>query len=445
MIAPLHEEGVITAAVIGSAQDGGLFTAAVNTSRTGIGPVPTGAPFEGHLRRLAILGKNFPTRRTASSVTPAPPGGTPRRMTETLDVVVIGGGVMGCASAWLLAEAGLRVRVLERSVPGAEASSAAAGILGAQIEAHGPGPMTELSLASRARWSAFADNLRDATGIDVEYREHGVVQLAYDNGDLEKLRARADWQRSMGLEVDELDGPALRALEPALAGAVAGGLRFAQDARIDPPRLLKALHFAALRAGAAFSTGAYVARIEEQNGRATGVLLEDGSLLRAKHIVVAAGSWSTLIGGLPLAPGTVRPARGQIVELTVREPLVHSVVFAPGCYLVPRDDGRLLVGSTLELVGYRREVTAKAVRDLLDAALRLVPSLEGAALGKSWSNFRPYTETGKPLLGETTISGLVLATGHFRNGILLAPITAEIVRAVVLGERPPVDLSPFAS
>lgn len=364
-------------------------------------------------------------------------------MSETLDVVVIGGGVMGCASAWLLAEAGLRVRVLERSVPGAEASSAAAGILGAQIEAHGPGPMTELSLASRARWADFAERLRAATGIDVEYRQHGVLQLAYDANDLGKLRDRAAWQRSMGLEVDELSGQDIRALEPALADAVAGGLRFAGDARIDPPRLLQALHFAALRAGARFSTGAYVSRVEIDGARATGVRLEDGSLLSAQHVVIAAGSWSALIGGLPLEAGAVRPARGQIVELTVREPLLRSVVFAPGCYLVPRDDGRILIGSTLELVGYRREVTAKAVRDLLDAALKLAPSLESAAIGKTWSNFRPYTETGRPLLGETSISGLVLATGHFRNGILLAPITAEIVRAVISGERPPVDLSAF--
>lgn len=364
-------------------------------------------------------------------------------MSESFDVVVIGGGVMGCGSAWLLAEAGLRVRVLERSVPGAEASSAAAGILGAQIEAHAPGPMTELSLASRSRWSSWAERLLHATGIDVEHREHGVVQVASDAAGLEQLTARAAWQRSLGLEVEELDGPGIGAIEPALAETVVGGIRFPRDARIDPPRLLKALHIAAVRAGARFSTGTYVARIQQENGRATGVILEDGSLVRAKHVVVAAGSWSSLIGGLPLEAGAVRPARGQIVELETRMPLIKSVVFGPGCYLVPRDDGRLLVGSTLELVGYRREVTAKAVRDLLDAALRLAPSLADASLGRTWSSFRPYTETGRPLLGETAIPGLVLATGHFRNGILLAPITAEIVRAVVLGEPPPVDLAAF--
>lgn len=365
-------------------------------------------------------------------------------MSETLDVVVIGGGVMGCASAWLLAKEGLRVRVLERSVPGAEASSAAAGILGAQTEDHEAGPMQALALASRARWGNWAEQLRAETGIDVEYREHGVLQVARDPAVLEQLAARAARQKSEGLEVEELDAKALRELEPALASDLLGGLRFGNDARLNPVRLLEALHIAAAKAGATFTTGTYVTHVERSENRARAVVLDDGSRIEAKHVVVAAGSWSSLIDGIPVDRGTIRPARGQIVELSMREPVLRHVVFGPGCYLVPRDDGRILVGSTLELVGYRREVTAKAVRDLLDAALRLAPCLEAAVLGRTWSSFRPYTTTGRPLLGPTPIEGLVLATGHFRNGILLAPITAEIVRATILGEKPPIGLAPFA-
>lgn len=366
-------------------------------------------------------------------------------MSETWDVVIIGGGVMGCAGAWLLAKEGLRVRVLERSVPGAEASSAAAGILGAQIEAHEAGPMLDLALASRSRWAGWAERLREETGIDIEYRERGVLQVARDASTLTELGARATWQKERDLEVEELDADTLREVEPALADDLLGGIRFAQDARLDPVRLLEALHIAALRAGAEFTTGTYVTQIERSQDRAHAVVLDDGSRIQAKHIVIAAGSWSSLIQGIPLDRGSIRPARGQIVELSMREPILRHVVFGPGCYLVPRDDGRILVGSTLELVGYRREVTAKAVRDLLDAALKLAPSLEAAVLGKTWSSFRPYTEMGHPLLGPTPIEGLVLATGHFRNGILLAPITAEIVRATVLGEKAPVDLAPFSA
>jgi glycine oxidase len=159
--------------------------------------------------------------------------------------------------------------------------------------------------------------------------------------------------------------------------------------------------------------------------------------------VVGAGSWSSLIAGLGIDAGAVRPARGQIVELSTPAPLLSGVVFGPRCYLVPRDDGRTLVGSTLEFVGYKKSVTARAVRDLLAAAIELCPALDDATLGRAWSNFRPYTSDERPLLGPAELPGLVLASGHYRNGILLAPISAEIVEAAVFGERSPIDLAPF--
>ena len=173
-------------------------------------------------------------------------------------------------------------------------------------------------------------------------------------------------------------------------------------------------------------------------------MLDDGKELRAPNVVVAAGSWTSLIDGLGLPAGRVIPARGQIVELELPTPPLSHVVFGPGAYLVPRDDGRVLVGSTLEFVGYEREVTAGAVRDLLVHATALVPSLERASVRATWSNFRPYTKDHLPLLGRTPIGGLFLSTGHYRNGILLAPISAEIVRAAVLGQRPPVALAAFS-
>jgi glycine oxidase len=163
-----------------------------------------------------------------------------------------------------------------------------------------------------------------------------------------------------------------------------------------------------------------------------------------RTVIVAAGSWSTLVPGTPLGERAVVPARGQIVELEMPQPPLSHVVMGPRCYLVPRDDGRLLVGATLEFVGYRREVTARAVRDLLDAALELVPSLGDATLRGSWSNFRPYTRDELPVLGKCHVEGLLFATGHYRNGILLAPITAEIVQGLVTGApKPPLDLTPF--
>jgi len=361
-----------------------------------------------------------------------------------VDVLIIGGGIMGTSAAWELARHGAKCLVLERSVPGAEASSAAAGILGAQAEAHAPGPMTDLCLASRARYAKFAATLSKETRIDVGYRECGVLRVAFGRAAASKLTEEVAWQSKRPLAVQRLAARELAALEPGLSGKLTGGVRFAADSRVEPRALLRALHVAAVAAGVRFQSGAFVRRVALEGNRAVGVVLDDGKELRAPNVVVAAGSWTSLIDGLGLPAGRVIPARGQIVELELPTPPLSHVVFGPGAYLVPRDDGRVLVGSTLEFVGYEREVTAGAVRDLLVHATALVPSLERASVRATWSNFRPYTKDHLPLLGRTPIGGLFLSTGHYRNGILLAPISAEIVRAAVLGQRPPVALAAFS-
>lgn len=363
------------------------------------------------------------------------------RRIVTADVVVIGGGVMGSACAWELARAGRSVVVLEKSVPGAEASSAAAGILGAHAEAAGPGPMADLLLRGLERHGAWARRLARATGIDVELRRSGYLRVGKTAAALRKIRAAVAWMKPPRT-VETLAAGATRRLEPALA-TVHGAVRFPGDARIDPKLFFRAVHVAAMRAGVRFETGAYVRHIVTRDGRATGVAVDGGASYEAGAVVVAAGSWSTLIEGARVPGNAVVPARGQLVELELPAPILSHVVSGPGCYLVPRDDGRILVGSTLEFVGYRREVTARAVRDLLAAAMALVPALGGATVRASWSSFRPYTRDELPILGRSETPGVFLATGHYRNGILLAPITAEIVAATVLGKTPMLDVSPF--
>ena len=349
---------------------------------------------------------------------------------------------MGSACAFKLAEAGARVIVLEKSVPGAEASSAAAGILGAHAEAHGPGPMADLLLSGLSRYPAWAKALFMRTGIDVELRPCGVLRVALERKQLRRFEREAAWMNGSSRSAVSLDVAGVRSLEPSLA-KTAGALRFPSDARVDPKLLFRAIHIAAQRAGVVFESGAYVKRVVVDGDRALGVLVEDGTEYVAPVVVVAAGSWSTLVAGTPLEGGAVVPARGQVVELATPAPPLTHVVMGPRCYLVPRDDGRVLVGATVEFVGYRREVTAGAVRDLLDAAIELVPSLARAVLRDTWSSFRPFTPDELPLLGRTSVKGLLLATGHYRNGILLAPITAEIVTAIAQGKRPPVSVAPF--
>lgn len=364
-------------------------------------------------------------------------------MLLTEDVAIVGAGVMGCGIALRLAQAGARVTVLERAVPGAEASSAAAGILAAQEEADAPGPLFELGLRSRALLRALADELRAATGVDVGYRPAGVMRACFTSEEEAAAEARYGWQRAAGLRLVWLRGAELTAAEPGIASRVVAALHFPDDAQIDPRAYMRALSLAAAAAGARFRTGGYVRRILEQGGRAVGVDV-DGDTIPAGAVVVAAGSWSSLVEGAGLAARAVRPMRGQIVELETRPPAVRGVITGPGGYVVGRADGRVLCGSTMELAGFDKKVTAGGLRHVLDTALALVPGLADAPVQGSWANFRPFTDDKLPVLGETPVRGLFLATGHFRNGILLSAVTAEILCDAVLGRPATIDLGPFA-
>ena len=362
----------------------------------------------------------------------------------TSAVVIIGGGVMGCAAAYELSRRGVKVTVLERSVPGAEASSAAAGILGAQVESHQPGPLTELGLLSRKLYPGLVKELERISGISIGYRRSGVLKVAYATGDVASLARDLAWQSRAKLPLARLTRAALLAREPALSAELQGGLWFEADATLEPRALLSALRISAEKLGAEFRSGSFVKRVAEQGGRAVGVELDDGSVVSGSHVVLAAGSWTSLLTKADATTPRVVPARGQIVELRTSAPLLSSVLFGPDCYLVPRADGRLLIGSTLEFVGFRREVTAGAVAKLLTAAIRLVPALNDAELSASWSSFRPYTDDELPLLGPSATPGLILMSGHYRNGILLAPISAQIVADCVTNQKPPLDLTPFS-
>lgn len=350
---------------------------------------------------------------------------------------------MGCGIALRLAQAGARVVVLERAVPGAEASSAAAGILAAQEEADAPGPLFELGLRSRGLFPALAAELRAATGIDVGHRPTGVLRACFGEDDVAAAEARYGWQRAAGLPLRWLRGAELAAAEPGIAPRIVAALRFPDDAQIEPRAYLRALAQAAAAAGARFRTGGYVRRVIERGGRAAGVDV-DGETVAAGAVVVAAGSWSSLVEGAGPAARAVRPMRGQIVELETRPPAVRGVITGPGGYVVGRADGRVLCGSTMELAGFDKKVTAGGLRHVLDTALALVPGLAEAPVTGSWANFRPFTDDKLPVLGEAPLAGLFLATGHFRNGILLSAVTAEILRDAVLGRPAGIDLGPFA-
>jgi glycine oxidase len=358
------------------------------------------------------------------------------------DVVVIGAGVQGTSVALRLAQAGRSVTVLERAVPGAEASSAAGGILSPGVEAVEPGPFYALCRASLARYAAFVADVEQLSGMSTGLRFLGTLEVALDDDHAKVLAARAEKILRHGLPVEVLDDAAARRLEPALSPETRGALFFPDEGSLDPRLLARATYVAASRAGARFVTG-QVRRIVVEGGRAVGVEHESGRI-EAGAVVLAAGSWSMQVEGNGLPPGSVRPVRGQIALLDTRPPLLSRVVFSGHGYVVPRPDGRVLSGSTMEEVGFEKAVTAGGLRHVLDVAMGIAPALERAPVVETWANFRPASPDGEPILGPGTVPGLLYATGHTRNGILLTPVTADAIAAAILGTTAPVDLAPFS-
>jgi glycine oxidase len=364
---------------------------------------------------------------------------------RTARVVIVGGGIIGTLTALRLADAGADVLVVDRGTPGAEASSAAAGILAAQAEATGPGALFDLAMESRAMHAALAEELRGRTGVDAGFEHRGVLEAARNEAEGEALVAKTAWQRERALPVEVLDPRGLRQREPGLAVGFARGVWFPEDACVDPARLMAAVSQAAARAGVQFRSGVTVRKVAIERRRAKGVETDEG-LLEGDAVVIAAGAWSGLVEGALGNPSSVRPARGQIVELDTCPSPLRGVVYAHGGYLVPRSDGRVIVGSTLEFVGYRRGVTVDGLTKVLGVASRTIPALGEASVSRTWSNFRPYTDDKIPFVGARDIEGLFLATGHHRSGILFAPVTAEIVRDLILRgntRRPIAALSPL--
>jgi glycine oxidase len=377
------------------------------------------------------------------------------------DVVVVGGGVIGCAVAYWLAKAGARVAVLERDRIAAEASSAAAGMLAPLAEGSAPGPFLDLALASLARFATLADELRGATGIDVELLTPGLLRLALEDAEAAECRASLAWQRDLGLALRWLDGAEVRALEPLVTPDVRGAVYSAAEHQVNPPRLTEALARAASGRGAAFHLGAAVRGLLREGDRIVGVRLADAEL-RADHVVLAAGAWAAACGDWLGVPIPVEPVKGQMLAVSAPPGwsaaskmlppelggwggrLCHTLYARDG-YLVPKADGTIFVGATVERAGYDRRVTAAGVRDLLGLLPRVAPFLADATFVRAWAGLRPGTPDHLPILGPVPgLEGVSLATGHYRNGILLAPITGELIAQAVLGQATTLQLAPFS-
>jgi glycine oxidase len=363
-------------------------------------------------------------------------------------VLVVGAGVIGLACAWRAAQRGLSVRVIDRETPGSGASRVAAGMLAPVGEASwGEESLLQLNLASARAYPEFARELEQASGRDVGYRRCGALHVALDRDEAEELRRRYELQSSLGLEAEWMRPGRCRELEPGLAPAVAGGVLAADDAEVDPRVLVTALAAAIESDGGEMIGGAEASEPLLDNGRLHGVRLSDGRAMRADQVVLATGAWSGRAGWLP--PGAlppVRPVHGQILQLrgSASEPVSERIVATRWVYVVPRADGRVVVGATVEERGFDLTVTAGGVHELLREAYRVLPEIAELELAEAVAGLRPGTPDNAPVIGLGAVEGLVLATGHFRNGILLAPITADAVAALLTGEELPAPATAMA-
>lgn len=357
------------------------------------------------------------------------------------DVAVIGAGVVGLGVAWRAAARGMDVVVLERAAEGQSdgaASRVAAGMLAPVSEADaGERALLDLGLRAARAWPAFAAELRDVAGDDAGYRRCGTLLVARGDDERRALEREQALRERLGVQVERLLPSAARALEPALAPTVRLALHAADDHAADPRRLLAALRVAAAGSGAELRSGAEVTRVLRDGPRVTGVELAGGATLAAEQVVVAAGAWSGAGFGVPEPSRVpVRPVKGQIMRL--RDPdgpgLLERVLRFEGGYLVPRGDGRYVLGATMEERGFDTTVTAGGVYELLRDAIDLVPGLSELVIEETAAGLRPGVPDNIPIVGRSAkVSGLVWATAHHRNGILLSSVTGEHVADILTG------------
>jgi glycine oxidase len=363
-----------------------------------------------------------------------------------LKAIIIGGGIIGCSVAWRLAADGVIATVLERGRVGQEASWAAAGMIAPQAEAEGPGPFFDFCMKARDAFDEIVDRLVRDGGVDPEYDRAGILYVALDAAERSQLERRAAWQRSVGAPLEELSGAEARRIEPMLSPEALYAIHMPTNRRTDNRKLTHAYAAAARRAGAEFVEGARVEALALRGERAIGVVMDGGSIREADVVVNAAGSWASEIRGLEADRVKLHPVRGQILCFEVTPGAIGPALFSLRGYVVPRRDGRLLAGSTMEEAGYNKSVTLAGLDKIARGAASIVPALGVAAFREAWAGLRPATRDLQPVLGfSPSVSNVLWAAGHFRSGILLSAITGEIIADLVKGRRPAVELGAFSA
>jgi glycine oxidase len=350
-------------------------------------------------------------------------------MAETADVIVVGAGIIGCAVARELARRGAQVRVFEAQSIGSGATHASAGVLAPYIEADEGGALLQLGVRSLAMYDRFVEEAALESGLPIEYRRCGTLEVAADMAAADRLRDRAAAQRDIA---QWLDAAAIREMEASLAESIEGGLFIAAHGYVAAGALTEALAWGAVRHGAQIESGRHVASVRSDHLGAR-VVTDDGSEWSAGEVIVCAGSWTDALAGSAARARTVRPIRGQSVRVQWLGPPPAHVIWGADCYVVPWQDGLALIGATVEDVGFDARTTVAGIRDLLDAACELLPEAWRATFVEARAGLRPASGDGLPIIGRSQNQPhTTYATGHYRNGILLAPLTAQLVADLVI-------------
>ena len=365
---------------------------------------------------------------------------------DSYDVALIGGGVIGCAIAWRLATSGLKTIVVERNEPGMEASFAAGGMLAAQAESDPAARLFPLALSSRNAYPKFVQDLEAASSTNVAYRSEGTLVVSLRAEDDEELESNYAAQTEAGLDVELLTDREVLDLEPSINSSVRFALRLPGDHQVDNRLLVRALEQAARKSGAEFSLGTEAFEVCAAEGHVRSISTSSGSIL-TKNAVIAAGCWSgnlTLPSTL-LSRAGVSPVRGQMMAFSAPASILGSVLYSTRGYVIPRSTGIIIAGSTTEYAGFTKTTTEAGLATIEAAAAEILPALSNLPIVERWAGLRPGTADDLPVLGEDPIvKGLYYATGHYRNGILLTPITAQVITELILNGRTSTDISTFS-
>jgi glycine oxidase len=356
---------------------------------------------------------------------------------KAFDAVIAGGGVIGAAIALELAEGGLRVGLFDAREPGREASWASAGMIAPAPESAETARLVPMSVASVALYPEFIRKVEALSEMSAEYRKDGALEVALDPGAAEALCAAVALQHQLGLKAEAIRAERAREMEPGLSGQIAAAMYREDEASLDARTFTKATLKAAERRGVEIFGGNGAKALWKEGARCKGLILENGQV-EAKWTVIAAGCFSARIEGVaPYAP--VFPAKGQMIALRCETTEIRRALWMGHTYLVPRNDGRILAGATIERTGFDRQVTVGGMRAILNEATRIVPGLEKARIEETWAGLRPDSADHLPIIGPTDLEGLLIATGHFRSGILLTPVTARMIQEWVSVQRVSVD------